>query len=56
MKWRAEFGVDSILEDFQFHERDAFISLYPQGYHKTDKMVRDFFPYISCQLYAICAA
>lgn len=20
-------------------ERDAFLSLYPQGYHKTDKMV-----------------
>lgn len=39
MKWRAEFGVDTILEDFHFHERDAFISLYPQGYHKTDKTV-----------------
>ena len=40
VKWRAEFGTDTILEDFHFHERDAFISLYPQGYHKTDKMVR----------------
>ena len=40
MKWRAEFGTDTILEDFHFHERDAFISLYPQGYHKTDKVVR----------------
>ena len=40
VKWRAEFGVDTILEDFHFHERDAFISLYPQGYHKTDKTVR----------------
>ena len=39
VKWRAEFGVDTILEDFHFHERDAFISLYPQGYHKTDKSV-----------------
>ena len=38
VKWRAEFGVDTIMEDFHFHERDAFISLYPQGYHKTDKM------------------
>ena len=27
------------MEDFHFHERDAFISLYPQGYHKTDKSV-----------------
>ena len=40
VKWRAEFGTDTIMEDFHFHERDAFISLYPQGYHKTDKMVR----------------
>ena len=39
VKWRAEFGVDTIMEDFHFHERDAFISLYPQGYHKTDKSV-----------------
>ena len=39
MKWRAEFGVDTILDDFHFQERDAFISLYPQGYHKTDKFV-----------------
>ncbi|CAK0783609.1 hypothetical protein CVIRNUC_006808 [Coccomyxa viridis] len=43
VKWRAEFGVDTILEDFHFHERDAFISLYPQGYHKTDKSGRPIF-------------
>lgn len=46
IKWRAEFGTDTILEDFHFHERDAFISLYPQGYHKTDKMVSS---YLLCQ-------
>jgi hypothetical protein len=40
VKWRAEFGTDTILDDFHFAERDAFISLYPQGYHKTDKTVR----------------
>lgn len=39
MRWRAEFGADTILDDFKFAERDAFISLYPQGYHKTDKLV-----------------
>jgi hypothetical protein len=43
MKWRAEFGTDTILEDFHFHEKDAFISLYPQGYHKTDKLVWSWF-------------
>lgn len=36
--WRKEFGADT-LDEFVFHERDAIISLYPQGYHKTDKMV-----------------
>lgn len=44
VKWRGEFGVDTILEDFHFHERDAFISLYPQGYHKTDKSVGSLLP------------
>ena len=39
VKWRKEFGVEHIISDFQFHERDAFLSLYPQGYHKTDKLV-----------------
>ena len=38
MQWRKEFGVDQ-LDHFVFQERDAIISLYPQGYHKMDKMV-----------------
>ncbi len=38
MQWRKEFGVDQ-LDQFVFQERDAMISLYPQGYHKMDKMV-----------------
>ena len=38
LQWRKEFGTDE-LDSFVFHERDAFISLYPQGYHKTDKLV-----------------
>ncbi len=40
MKWRREFGVDEVAANFHFTERDAFIALYPQGYHKTDKLVR----------------
>ncbi|KAK9798606.1 hypothetical protein WJX73_008330 [Symbiochloris irregularis] len=40
VKWRKQFGTDTILDDFHFHERDAFISVYPQGYHKTDKLGR----------------
>ena len=40
MKWRREFGVEDVTNNFHFTERDAFIALYPQGYHKTDKLVR----------------
>ena len=48
VEWRKDFGTDTILEDFHFHERDAFISVYPQGYHKTDTLVRK----IPCELNA----
>ncbi len=40
IKWRREFGVEEVAANFHFTERDAFIALYPQGYHKTDKLVR----------------
>lgn len=40
LAWRREIGADTILEDFHFPERDAFISLYPQGYCNVDKIVR----------------
>lgn len=43
LKWREDFGVDTILEDFHFHERDAFLTLYPQGYHKTDRLGRPIY-------------
>ncbi|KAL6781574.1 SEC14 [Auxenochlorella protothecoides x Auxenochlorella symbiontica] len=37
LKFRKDYGVDTVLEDFDFQERDAVLSIYPQGYHKTDK-------------------
>eukprot|EP00798_Chlamydomonas_sp_ICE-L_P006931 gene6931-30915_t len=40
MKWKEDFGVDNILNDFYFNERDQFIEAYPQGYHKIDKIGR----------------
>ena len=40
LAWRREIGADTILEDFHFPERDAFISLYPQGYCNVDKQAR----------------
>ena len=39
VQWRREFKVTEIVKDFNFHERDMFLTLYPQGYHKTDKLV-----------------
>lgn len=39
LAWKVEFKVDSILQDFYFDERDKFLTCYPQGYHKTDKLV-----------------
>lgn len=36
---RASHKVDSILSDFHFHERAAFVAAYPHGLHKVDRMV-----------------
>jgi glutamate synthase domain-containing protein 3 len=40
IKWRKEVDADGILDNFEYQERDSFLTIYPQGYHKTDKMVR----------------
>ncbi|KAJ8697755.1 cytosolic factor, phosphatidylinositol/phosphatidylcholine transfer protein [Pleurotus ostreatus] len=36
-KWRKEFGVDDIAENFDFKEGSEVNKYYPQYYHKTDK-------------------
>ena len=43
LAWRAAFGVDSLIQDFHFYERDAFLALYPQGYHGVDRLGRPVF-------------
>jgi len=36
-KWRKEFGVEDIVKNFDFKEREVVNKYYPQYYHKTDK-------------------
>jgi hypothetical protein len=40
LAWRASGGVDALVREFEFPEREAFLAAYPQGYHKTDKKAR----------------
>ncbi|KIK59931.1 hypothetical protein GYMLUDRAFT_244702 [Collybiopsis luxurians FD-317 M1] len=36
-KWRKEFGVDDIVKNFDFPEKEEVDKYYPQFYHKIDK-------------------
>lgn len=42
-KWREEFKVDTLVNDFQFPEGDQIRAIYPQYYHKVDKLGRPIY-------------
>lgn len=36
-QWRKDFGVDDIVQNFDFKEKETVDKYYPQYYHKMDK-------------------
>ncbi|KAI6126918.1 CRAL-TRIO domain-containing protein [Pisolithus sp. B1] len=36
-QWRKEFGIDDLMVNFEFTEKEDVDKYYPQYYHKTDK-------------------
>lgn len=39
LKFREEYKVDTIIQDFVFTERNELLKLFPTGYHGVDKIV-----------------
>jgi len=35
-KWRKEYGTNTIIEDFDYPERQQVLAIYPKFYYKTD--------------------
>lgn len=45
-KWRKEFNVDELYRTFDYKEKEEVDKVYPQFYHKTDKVRRRRFSHV----------